>query len=1048
MVTPPIPLSAVEDLLSQFHNPSTNNARKREIETALIEFQNNQNTWSSSLYNLSNTSNQYLWFFNVSTVELIIVKKWGSLSTTERREIQKTLWNYYGSLAHNVPKMQREKIAHLIALIGKREFPDDDPAYITHILNLMYTNFNLGISLLRTTSEELVNTREDISSDRKNNFHSAFLLRLNDIFDIIHKIMVHCTSRINTFDISATSEQVFYRQFTEAFPIEVQPFLSSLNELLQCIQHLLSWVPLDDVVTDNLMLQLFDLATYREDCCEISAAALITISELFYRQISLPCAAIIAKGIKNLLEYPDLRKTNELYQDKLTELLKLFTTQHWNQWMSNHDDLHEIITALYHYTFTGYGALAFTERLSIWCPIIRGLATSGFGRYVDIVQLLVLGILRKMQFRFDQDAELDVLDNESLDDDMETEWQHYLRQCIDTIVSIAEGRPFQVFEQVYSDWLRPFEQFMTLEKSHDGHRLTVDDYNKCHLIHCVTRDLTSLCQTLCSLIPVLQADKTVNCSESYVRNLGPDLLPSNLHKMALNLVKAVAFLSRSKLYNLEVSLPQLSSDFAEIYAQILSALRCFLGWSAVRTETELRPLIENVAFTLLPPSNRAQEPKIVTLAAAQLLLSITSTLKPRYALECVSLTQLIQCGSNLAHLDSRAVTYTLQSIVNCFVLPWCNVSNADQDFERRGLLLDEYIGCLAKDLIRLDHTLVNGQLDKIIKITTSVLPYLRDILDHFKEQSTSVKSMLLTAYKPIIFKAVTLYNVFGTTSTEVATCVLNFSLSVIRTLQVQLGSNYVKEMLGIFLEASTREQLTVGRLKAIDILLQMLLLVVEQPGQTTLSLLPVILNLSLNYVTPMLAQERNSSDFCDVAISLYALFDGILHFRWQYFYKSQVLKGFSPNASDDYLATADDDAPQHPEEFLAILTAYGQAIVTGNDPQLTRNVLHSLQSLNERFRLYSRNFFRTNLLKSFQCALIKSLISPEGSLHYDYILSVLFPMGQVSDAYFHESFVSLGYSTNSAMVYEICVAKDLPTFSQKMSQLIQDTRCSQLALSQ
>lgn len=86
---------------------------------------------------------------------------------------------------------------------------------------------------------------------------------------------------------------------------------------------------------------------------EVSAAALVTISELFYRQISLPCAAIIAKGIKNLLEYPNLRKTNELYQDKLTELLKLFTTQHWNQWMNNHDDLHEIITALYHYTFTG-----------------------------------------------------------------------------------------------------------------------------------------------------------------------------------------------------------------------------------------------------------------------------------------------------------------------------------------------------------------------------------------------------------------------------------------------------------------------------------------------------------------------------------------------------------------------------------------------------------------------------------------------------------------------------------------------------------------------
>lgn len=171
-----------------------------------------------------------------------------------------------------------------------------------------------------------------------------------------------------------------------------------------------------------------------------------------------------------------------------------------------------------------------------------------------------------------------------------------------------------------------------------------------------------------------------------------------------------------------------------------------------------------------------------------------------------------------------------------------------------------------------------------------------------------------------------------------------------------------------------------------------------------------------NVVTKNNNKKREFQNSNDVNFS-------ILHYRWQYFYKSQVLKGFSPNASDDYLTPADDDAPQHPEEFLAILTAYGQAIVTGNDPQLTRNVLHSLQSLNERFRLYSRSFFRTNLLKSFQCALIKSLISPEGSLHYDYILSVLFPMGQVSDAYFHESFVSLGYSTTSAMVYEICVAK-------------------------
>lgn len=67
---------------------------------------------------------------------------------------------------------------------------------------------------------------------------------------------------------------------------------------------------------------------------------------------------------------------------------------------------------------TGYGALAFTERLAIWCPMIQGLSARGCERYIEIVQLLVSGILRKMQFRFDQDSELDVLDNDSLDDDV------------------------------------------------------------------------------------------------------------------------------------------------------------------------------------------------------------------------------------------------------------------------------------------------------------------------------------------------------------------------------------------------------------------------------------------------------------------------------------------------------------------------------------------------------------------------------------------------------------------------------------------------------
>lgn len=67
---------------------------------------------------------------------------------------------------------------------------------------------------------------------------------------------------------------------------------------------------------------------------------------------------------------------------------------------------------------------------------------------------------------------------------METEWQHYLRQCIDTIVSIAEGRPFQVFEQVVSliiyinvILLYRVELVYRLPKMSRGRHLRINNHN-------------------------------------------------------------------------------------------------------------------------------------------------------------------------------------------------------------------------------------------------------------------------------------------------------------------------------------------------------------------------------------------------------------------------------------------------------------------------------------------------------------------------------------------------------------------------------------------
>lgn len=59
-----------------------------------------------------------------------------------------------------------------------------------------------------------------------------------------------------------------------------------------------------------------------------------------------------------------------------------------------------------------------------------------------------------------------------------------------------------------------------------------------------------------------------------------------------------------------------------------------------------------------------------------------------------------------------------------------------------------------------------------------------------------------------------------------------------------------------------------------DKLMQMLLLVVQQPGSLGLSLLPSILEISLNRVLPLLMRAPNANDYCDEITTLFQLLDG------------------------------------------------------------------------------------------------------------------------------------------------------------------------------
>lgn len=159
------------NLLNEFYHQSTSNIRKKEIEKDLKCFQENDESWKIILNHLGDCSNnQYLWFFSVSTLELTITRKFNKLDCKSKTQIRDFLWIVYCNFPRNVGALQRDKIAQLIALIGKRQFPDEHPQFVEQILILIKSNFLLGITLLKSSFNEIMSTKLDVTYQKKKNF--------------------------------------------------------------------------------------------------------------------------------------------------------------------------------------------------------------------------------------------------------------------------------------------------------------------------------------------------------------------------------------------------------------------------------------------------------------------------------------------------------------------------------------------------------------------------------------------------------------------------------------------------------------------------------------------------------------------------------------------------------------------------------------------------------------------------------------------------------------------------------------------------------------
>lgn len=194
----------IAHLLAEFHSPHTDNQRKRQLDAQLTRHQSDAHAWPEALAALAQPpdTDPYAWHFNATTVQLAITRRWTSASSSQqqqqpsggshqlgaplRQQLRDGVWQCFMSQLGTRPvRLKRDKLAQLIALMGKQDFPHEHGTYMAHVLQLLRQNFELGLALLRATSDELCSTRDDVTAQRRAEFHAALSGCVAEAMDVL-----------------------------------------------------------------------------------------------------------------------------------------------------------------------------------------------------------------------------------------------------------------------------------------------------------------------------------------------------------------------------------------------------------------------------------------------------------------------------------------------------------------------------------------------------------------------------------------------------------------------------------------------------------------------------------------------------------------------------------------------------------------------------------------------------------------------------------------------------------------------------------------------
>ncbi|XP_040355641.2 exportin-6 [Ixodes scapularis] len=860
-------------------------------------------------------------------------------------------------------------------------------------------------------------------------------------------------------------------------------------QALGCLEHLFSWVPPSRHVSPALLTALFHFSAFGchpdtsmttdagsgQDRSELGVVAMSCINEIlskncvpsdledflllvfqntFYILQILTKHDVVTVGTNTSLVTANNRLggLNDSYLDKFTEFLRLFVSVHLHRFEENsHCPVLQFLALLFEYTFQQPALERYYACLDIWAVFLEylvarlnsklggGLGDATVRRYKEALATLVAEVLKKSMFKFNQ-TNLEELDDETLDDNMQTEWQCFLQHNLGIISKVADIIPEDVCAHVLGLFQKDLAVYLELEQFVGPEGLRVTAENECRRLHCCLRDLSSLLQAVGRLASRLTPE-----------NFTELLVPTR--DTVTRLCHTASYGNRLKFYALKTAAPNvLKSDFIEVQAQSLAALQAFCHWlhqlhsdclQRTQNAEQFRVLVEAYIEVALP-NIVGQSPEKVTHSAAHLLLSLT-TVRPSFLLALPAMQQLFGavCERKLRPLPPESELLVLRSLHNSLCLPWPGVADTGQGWEVRAGHQRRLVAALTSVLVQAAcsrefsaSTQLQQQAKPSVKWAVRVM---RELVEGLEGEGTRAKQLCHGGLGDACNAVVALFPVY-LNDREVTEAILDLLLVLFRVLQAQLGAAFAEQMLQTFLSLFTREQLqncilnegSVG-IRVVEKFLSLLQQIVKEPSAAFKVFVPRIIDLCMSEIYPIVA-ERPSPE---VSQALFELLQEALVHNWRHFFPGGVMAALEGRQEE----------VRHQDQFGRVMQAYGQSFLQP-DINLFRQNLEGLEALNRKWRLYHKAVFRSGMLPQFVHVLLRCLAARSHDLLRDEVYVALHNMASVDFDQFRTTLLpgflgsceGLDPNQRQSLAQGFKRDRDLPSFTQSVDNFVNDLR--------